>query len=349
MKRTLAIFALLLSLSVPAAAQTTAFNFQGRLNDGSSPANGRYDLQFKLYDAIAGGTQVGATVGKPNLMLVNGVFSTTLDFGTAAFSGGDRFLEIQLRPNGSSNAFVILGARQQMLSVPYAAKSLNASNADNAANAQNLGGIAPTGFILNRTASQTADFNVSGSGTMGGRLSVGGDGIINGNVGIGGANSGYKLYVDGNVRMTGNTTHDGSSLTIGNSIVNGNSDVGGNLKLLGNTTQPLASSGLPKAMLKINTNGTIAKCYNGITGAATGNCGFTVDHFTTGGYGITFGFGTDLSIVSLAVEYDRTNSEFVAANYSTSAFFGHLDVYTFRFPNALPTAPYDRPFTIILY
>ena len=47
-------------------------------------------------------------------------------------------MEISLRPNGScAERFVILGARQQMLSVPYAAKSLNASNADNATNSQN--------------------------------------------------------------------------------------------------------------------------------------------------------------------------------------------------------------------
>ena len=328
MKRIFLLIAMLFAISVLAQAQTTAFNFQGRLNDGNSPANGRYDLQFKLFDAIAGGTQVGAVISKPNLMLINGVFSTTLDFGAAAFNGGDRFLEISLRPNGSANAYVILGARQQILSVPYAAKSLNASNADNATNAQtsdnalNLGGTPAANYVKTDA---------------------------NGNVGIGGTNSGYKLYVDGNVRITGNTTLDGSSLTIGNSIVNGNSDVGGNLKVLGNTAQPLNSYGLPKAMLKINGDGTIAKCFNGITGAAIGNCGFTVDHFTTGGYGITFGFGTDASFVSLAVEYDRTNSEFVAADYSTSAFFGHLDVYTFRFPNALPTVPYDRPFTIILY
>ena len=31
----------------------TAFNFQGRLSDGGSPANNSYDFNFYLYDAAA--------------------------------------------------------------------------------------------------------------------------------------------------------------------------------------------------------------------------------------------------------------------------------------------------------
>ena len=342
MKRVFSIFTVIFALSVLAAAQTTAFNFQGRLNDGSNPANGRYDLQFKLFDSTTGGTQLGST-DRPNLMLINGVFSTQLDFGAAAFTGSDRFIEIGLRATGSGNQFVILGPRQQILSVPYSIRSLRTTLADDASNSQNLGGIAPTGFILNRTFPQTADFNVSGSGTLGGRLSVGGDANIGGNVGIGGNTTTDKLSVTGNTRINGDTLFNG------NITINNDTTIYNKLGVRSNVTQSLDGSGLPKAMLKINADGTIAKCYNGITGANTGNCGYTVDHFTMGGYGITFGFGTDSSFVSVSVEYDRANSDFVAANYSTSAFFGHLDVYTFRFPNAIPTAPIDRPFTIILY
>ena len=31
-------------------AQTTAFTYQGRLNDSGTPANGTYDLRFIIYD-----------------------------------------------------------------------------------------------------------------------------------------------------------------------------------------------------------------------------------------------------------------------------------------------------------
>ena len=65
----------LLAASLTAHAQSTAFNFQGRLNDGSSAANGRYDLQFKLFDAIAGGNQIRFP-GTPGVYC----FLTPLDF-----------------------------------------------------------------------------------------------------------------------------------------------------------------------------------------------------------------------------------------------------------------------------
>ncbi len=63
-------------------AQGNGFSFQGRLNDGTNPANGAYDLEFRLYPTIQGGTPIGNTVvSRPNTALINGVFSVTLDFG----------------------------------------------------------------------------------------------------------------------------------------------------------------------------------------------------------------------------------------------------------------------------
>ena len=142
-------FFVLLFLSAAALAQTTAFNFQGRLNDGANPANGRYDLQFKLFDALAGGNQISSTIDRSNLQVINGVFSTTLDFGGTAFGSGNRFIEISVRPSASPNAYVILGARQQVLSVPFSARAAVASNSDTATTAQNslsLGGISSSEF-----------------------------------------------------------------------------------------------------------------------------------------------------------------------------------------------------------
>jgi hypothetical protein len=133
--KTNALIWLLFAFSTISFAQTTAFNFQGRLNDGSNPANGHYDLQFKLFDQIIGGIQVGATLNKPDLVLINGVFSTTLDFGGTGFTGADRFVEISVRPAGSPNAYVVLGGRQQILSVPFSIRAINAVNADSATTA----------------------------------------------------------------------------------------------------------------------------------------------------------------------------------------------------------------------
>lgn len=161
-------------------AQTTAFNFQGRLNDGGNLANGRYDLQFKLFDALAGGNQISATVDRPGLQVINGVFSTTLDFGGTAFGSGNRFIEISVRPSASPNAYVILGARQQVLSVPFSARAAVASNSDTATTAQNslsLGGISSSEFArlnfvnigdLKTTGSLVIDGNARQLGTSNG-------------------------------------------------------------------------------------------------------------------------------------------------------------------------------------
>src|SRR5947209_20321245 len=37
----------------------SGFTYQGRLNNNGSPADGQYDLQFTLYDALSAGNVVG--------------------------------------------------------------------------------------------------------------------------------------------------------------------------------------------------------------------------------------------------------------------------------------------------
>jgi len=57
----LLVFALNCLLVCAAQAQTTAFTYQGRLSDTNVAANGPYDFQFALYDALTGVTQIGTT------------------------------------------------------------------------------------------------------------------------------------------------------------------------------------------------------------------------------------------------------------------------------------------------
>lgn len=78
----------LVSATAPAArAQTTVFTYQGQLTDAGAPANGNYDLQFALFDALAAGAQIGATLTRSNVAASNGVFTVQLDFGVNAFPG----------------------------------------------------------------------------------------------------------------------------------------------------------------------------------------------------------------------------------------------------------------------
>ena len=98
--------ALLIALhcATAAHAQTTAFTYQGRLTDGGNPANGPYDLQLVLFDAATGGAQVGATLTRDDVPVANGLFTVSLDFGTA-FAGAKRWLELRVRPGSSTGAY----------------------------------------------------------------------------------------------------------------------------------------------------------------------------------------------------------------------------------------------------
>ena len=115
-------------------AQTTAFTYQGRLNDTSTAANGSFDFQFTLYDTADGGNQQGSTQTITAVNVANGVFSVQLDFGSAPFAAGtNRFLEIRVKKPADAS-YMTLTPRQRITSVPYAIRSLLSGTADNAAN-----------------------------------------------------------------------------------------------------------------------------------------------------------------------------------------------------------------------
>ena len=114
-----------------ANAQTTTFTYQGKLAESGSPANGLYDFTMTLWDQSSGGTQIGSTVGLRDTPVADGIFTVTLDFGGNAFDGGMRYLEISVKPAGNTLLLpTLLTPRQQVMSTPYAIKSLTATSAD---------------------------------------------------------------------------------------------------------------------------------------------------------------------------------------------------------------------------
>lgn len=179
----LPIVALLCLLQATLAlAQTSAFTYQGQLNNNGSPANGAHDFQFKLFDALTGGTQVGITNTTTNIVVTNGLFNTTLDFGSSAFPGAARWLEISVRPAGGGT-YTTLSPRQSLASTPYSLRSLAATSADglslacvNCVTSNQIGSL-PTGsanYIQNTTSLQaSSNFNISGNGLIGGKVGIG--------------------------------------------------------------------------------------------------------------------------------------------------------------------------------
>lgn len=181
------IYVTLLFFGSDTPAQTSAFNYQGRLNDNNVPANGSYEMQFRLYDSLAGGGQVGATQTVANVNVSNGVFTVLIDFGANAFSGANRFLDVSVRRT-PGDAFTPLSPRTQVHTAPYSIRSNSAAAADSATTASQLGGVAAGqyvqttdprmsdarnplpnsgNYIQNTQTAQAANFNVSGSGSVG--------------------------------------------------------------------------------------------------------------------------------------------------------------------------------------
>ncbi len=111
----LAVFAL------PAATPLgAAFTYQGRLQQSETPANGLADFRCTLWDAVLGGLQVGTTQTSSNVVVTNGLFNLTLDFGPEAFAGAARWLELAVSMPAGAENWATLSPRQAVLAAPSA-------------------------------------------------------------------------------------------------------------------------------------------------------------------------------------------------------------------------------------
>ena len=112
-----------------ASGQGTAFTYQGRLIFNGSSASGNVDLTFGLFDDPVAGNQIGSTITNLDLSVSNGLVTVVLDFGTSAFPGADRWLQIGVRTNGSAAAFTTLSPRQKLTPAPYSMTAANFTGA----------------------------------------------------------------------------------------------------------------------------------------------------------------------------------------------------------------------------
>ncbi len=89
-------------------AQDSAFTYQGRLQNNGLPSNGVYDFRFELFDAATAGNSLGVQT-KPSVPVTNGLFSSSLDYGTSPFTGAARWLEVSVSPEAKQGE-TVLGA-----------------------------------------------------------------------------------------------------------------------------------------------------------------------------------------------------------------------------------------------
>lgn len=177
------------ALTNGAAAQTTSFTYQGQLKDGLNLAQGQHDFRFRLYDAASGGSQLGTTQCVDNILVNDGVFTATIDFGNQFASPAPRFIEIDVRRDtglscANVGGFVVLAPRQPITPAPTAIQAASAFSL-----AAPDGSPAKAVFVDNNGKVGV------GTTTPANQLSVAGNANVTGNVGIGTSTPGAPLHI----------------------------------------------------------------------------------------------------------------------------------------------------------
>jgi len=103
----------------------TAFTYQGTLRLGGNAVTVSTDFKFRLFDALTGGSQINGELPATLTPDSDGGFSVDLDFGTTAFTGSARFVEIDVRSPAGSGTFTTLVPRQEIKPTPYALFALS--------------------------------------------------------------------------------------------------------------------------------------------------------------------------------------------------------------------------------
>ncbi len=180
------------------------FTYQGRLIDNNQPADGLYDLQFRLYDASVAGNKLGGDANIPDLGVEDGYFTVELNFGDV-FDGNTCFLEIGARPGWMSdpNGYTVLVPRQRVTAAPYALYALNSGGTGGGG----IGGSGTTNYVAKFTSASE----------------VGNSAVYenSGKVGIGTTSPSVQLHLDsasGNTGLRLNSTAADGDVYIGMDI-----------------------------------------------------------------------------------------------------------------------------------
>lgn len=316
------------ALSAAAArAQGTAFTYQGSLNEGSALANGPYDFRFRLFDLASGGLQLGPTLCADDVQVVNGVFTTQLDFGQQFATSAQRHLEIEVRRDSGATCadvggFVLLAPRQALTATPMASHANSAFALDAAdgvpANAVYVDDAGKVGI---GTTTPATHLHVQGTGPVmvlqdlaSASNQAGYIGFWNnvpaetGWIGFGSPGSPHFSIV--NARSGGNIVLEAVTITSGGFVGVGTStpavklDVRGDIRL-GPTGQYHAPSGEERLRIlrgRVNSTGTLSL-----------GSGFTSSRTSTGVYVISFASSfSGTPVVTVSAGVGATGGPYVA-------------------------------------
>jgi len=115
-RASIAVTAMLVALSAAAARadMSSAFTYQGYLENAGTPVTGTYTCVFRVFDSATGGAALG--VDSEDVTFQEGHFTVLLDFDPAVFTGDPRWLGIEV--DGTP-----LTPRQEVTPAPYALRA----------------------------------------------------------------------------------------------------------------------------------------------------------------------------------------------------------------------------------
>jgi len=281
------LLALLAGVNQAAAQGTTAFTYQGQLHDGSTNANGTYTMVFALYDSVSTGNQVG-TASTNSLALANGLFTVNLDFGTGAFGGNARWLDITVIKDSTTER---LSPRVQILPSPYALYAGNAGSLSSGSWSAGVGNLQTDkdGIVSNVFLMYANGALVMGMSTNG--IAMGND-----------------LHIDGSLNVNSNISLQGG-LSLGNNFIGfaggdsifsddrGGIQINGDLSVNGNVSgaipqlQVFNSSGT--FVVPTNVAKVMVELWGGGGGGGGGSMGYSSGAGGGGGGGGGGSYGKD--------------------------------------------------------
>jgi hypothetical protein len=260
-------FSIGLACLLPLIAMTQTLqaqmNYQGRLTDalGVAITDGQYAIEFRLFSASTGGTELWGPFNAANVDVVAGRFNTIIGATdavsrplTTALANANIYLQIKVGTNAP------LAPRQQILAAPKALHATTATTATTANTAANF-----TSVVL-KTDEVNGRVGI-GTTTPAGRLEIQGGANADGSadlvsLALGYAGGGYRHFMS--------SRHDGAGATSGNAIdfyLNTSTTAAGSSKPgIGNTR-----------VMTLSGNGRVGIGTNAPTNplSVTGNADFT--------------------------------------------------------------------------